>query len=53
MGWPQWTLAVLLGLGLIIAFQRDGQPRPPWSFEDAFTSVLIIVLILHAGGFWT
>lgn len=52
MGWPQWTVAGLMGLGVIMSLALDGQSRGPWDFADMTQSVALFALLLRAGGFW-
>lgn len=52
MGWPQWVIAGMLLLNVIMSFALDGQSRGPWSFSGAALSAALFALLLHAGGFW-
>ncbi len=53
MGWPQWTIAVILFLNVIMSLALDGKPRRGhWSFSGTTLSVAVFALLLHAGGFW-
>lgn len=52
-GFPQWAIAVLLALELILAFILDGQPRPNYSACRHALSVAIVLVLLWQGGFWS
>lgn len=51
-GWPQWTMAVLTVIALLLAANEHGKPRSPHSFPVSLVSVFIQVFVLYAGGFW-
>jgi hypothetical protein len=52
-GWPQWTMAIVLGLMLVMQAALHGQPRTgKYSFPVAFIETVGWVLVLGAAGFW-
>lgn len=53
MGWPQWTVIVLLILGVGIALATDGQPRSRQSFVTTLISSVIMWWLLWMGGFFS
>ena len=50
--WANWTMAVILILGLGLAMGRHGQPRSPENFWVSLAAVAINWGLLYAGGFW-
>lgn len=52
MGWPQWIIALLLALDVVASGILHGAPRAPVRFEEKAAEIAILVLLLHAGGFW-
>lgn len=53
MGWPQWVLAVALAFEVLASLLLDGRPRLPIDFGRKALEILVLALLLHAGGFWT
>lgn len=50
--WPQWTMAVMLFLGLVISAGKHGEPREPYNGFIAMVSFGLAVFILSFGGFF-
>jgi hypothetical protein len=53
MGWPQWTMIVLMALGWIIVLFKHGQPRTDkYDVGIQTASVGVAVFLLWQGGFF-
>ncbi len=50
--WPQWTLASLLAVNLLLSAHLHGKPREPNSFWTSIIGLGIILPILYFGGFF-
>ncbi len=52
-GWPEWTWAVITGLGLIVAAFKHGEKYDAdYNFWRAVVLSAVGAVILHFGGFW-
>lgn len=54
-GWgcPQWAIAALLMLGLLVNGHLHGKPRTGTiDFRVALVRTVLIAFVLHVGGFW-
>ena len=52
MAWQQITLIVFIILDLLIVAKHDGKPRPNYNIVVTCISALIVITLLHFGGFW-
>ncbi|MFD2677998.1 hypothetical protein [Camelimonas lactis] len=50
--WPPIIYLALMTFNLISFAVLNGQPRSPYSFHDAFTSMLMVCGLLYWGGFF-
>lgn len=53
MNWPQWTVIILLVLGVGVSLALDGKERSPHSFLTTLVSALINWWLLWMGGFFS
>lgn len=52
-GWPQWVVAVLYGLTVIVYAANEGKPRDgKYSTLGCLIGLAIMAFLLHKGGFW-
>ena len=51
-GWPQWVMAVLMGLNLYIYFAKHGEPKGTWDVRDGILNFVVMSWLLYMGGFW-
>jgi len=51
-GWPQWTYAGLILVGLLWSAYDHGKPRTPQNFWATVVGAAITVWITASGGFW-
>ena len=52
-GWPQWTVAIVYSLGVILTIRDHGKPKT--GNGNGFFAILafgLLALVLHVGGFW-
>ena len=52
-GWPQWTMAGIMGLSLFTAAVFHGKPRLNYHIGVAFIDTCIFVAVLWFGGFFS
>jgi hypothetical protein len=55
MAWPQITLLVLIGIGMVGSLFMHGKPRTDikYDFRVWFVRTAVLVTLLYLGGFWT
>lgn len=52
--WPQWALAILWALSLMVSASMHGKPRDgKYSFWVGASGIAVGVAILYFGNFWT
>lgn len=52
--WPQYFYVICIALNLMIASTLHGRPKhaTKHSFPQVLVSSMIVVFVLHCGGFW-
>ncbi len=53
MGWPQITMIVLVAISLVLAIEKNGQPKGNWSVGGTLFGACIEIGLLYAGGFFS
>ncbi len=51
--WPQYTLASLFALAMVINIVEHGTPRPPYNAWTQLSATCITSGLLYFGGFWS
>ncbi|MDX5984683.1 hypothetical protein [Sphingomonas echinoides] len=50
--WPQWTMAIMLFLWLLVSASSHGKPREPYNGFTAIVRFALSVFLLSYGGFF-
>lgn len=53
MGWPQWTVTVLVLLDTGWAIAKHGETRKPYNCLDALINAGLLFWLLWCGGFFS